>query len=1193
VCIVMAESQTQDRLNSKVQGLRSQGLSFAKDGIDFTLDVPDTTDVKAVFGSMVETIVTQEQQIVTLNETIEKNNEEFKKAQAEIMWWAQANIDQLNAKNDLLFEKLMDARSQIKNFSYNIQGYEGEEEDDMEQRMKEIKRTATGETPISVPPTPAIRPKADVKPEDPLLFPTEDGAPIESTLSVEKKPAVEAVEKEKTPEKPAPQKLLDLALEEADPEVKPKVDTRSEVQKMTPKARWQWAFRRVVQKARVTKLCIGFTRARMNKSDSVIERLERVEQRMFFIPLECRTYANDLTTSLDLKLTEELRRLEEQQNNFSRKTIENLQTLDSNIASLNAEIADLKTTVEEAVTSQANQIAADLKDLKDARDDDVSRLHASLKDKLSTIVVGFASLEGDARRISKEVADLMETNSKLYSGGSNDSISALLQVDTSMRTLREMVALVESDASVVSSSGKALRNELESILGTKSREVISKIDSVLEGGLDGVREQIANAKQCLQRHDQILSDRWVSLSGMMKAMKSISGVSHKLEKLECDVENKVSAEEAKEICKDMAAAAVTESQGSLATSIQTLQSEVENHNERLNVVEENQIMQPVVKATDAPSSGKVSPRSSQQVQQVSNMVTGAWDPAEMESKLQPLIKDIVEMYMNDWDRNDEVFDDGYDDEYENDEGYVDPVDDTQEAYEEPGIVEEIRNSSNAVFRPMDSFEADLAALDAVGVSPSPTSNNVFDGSPLEVSRQQSPQLQQQQQKIDSSAPKKVEEQIPQRKESVRTQLPPTVRTQGSAEYQESGTTTKPMGNQLSSPPVASSSGTATPTGQVGQPALGQTKKNPSQTPVAQPQSVRGAKTRPNELAEVHNSRRGSRIEQMTSSDTGNRKLRRRDGEDDDSSTGSKNQAGKMKHRIRQLHSDDFSDGSPGRDTPTGRGRRNRQQGPPPIDMAEINKLKADIRELQDRLDSFNRSKIDVESVRALMAQKADVKFLDRKVDTKVVETIEDTVKDVMVEVGDLRMLQEEEIARLKTQMAKKIKSSLKALMLEREENSKGANATYKGLCLSCGQKSPVRVQSGYTNPPPFLPAINANSSAGPEVLRGGFRMPVSVPQSSHSKIESFLNSTMAGNSLSEFTPSSSRVSPEAAEDLDLGDDSASSAFRANSKQGKRKKKEPTPVSATYLEETSSVRSIHRKGFPAKKSQRAVVSVLHK
>lgn len=71
--------------------------------------------------SIVETIITQEQQIVNLVDTLEKTNSEFKKSQKELLAWATQAIAHLNAKNELLFENLLDAKSKIKNFSYNIQ----------------------------------------------------------------------------------------------------------------------------------------------------------------------------------------------------------------------------------------------------------------------------------------------------------------------------------------------------------------------------------------------------------------------------------------------------------------------------------------------------------------------------------------------------------------------------------------------------------------------------------------------------------------------------------------------------------------------------------------------------------------------------------------------------------------------------------------------------------------------------------------------------------------------------------------------------------------------------------------------------------------------------------------------------------------------------------------------------------------
>jgi hypothetical protein len=40
------------QLAVRARKMRSQGLSFAKEGLEFTLDIPDSTDVKGIFCDM-------------------------------------------------------------------------------------------------------------------------------------------------------------------------------------------------------------------------------------------------------------------------------------------------------------------------------------------------------------------------------------------------------------------------------------------------------------------------------------------------------------------------------------------------------------------------------------------------------------------------------------------------------------------------------------------------------------------------------------------------------------------------------------------------------------------------------------------------------------------------------------------------------------------------------------------------------------------------------------------------------------------------------------------------------------------------------------------------------------------------------------------------------------------------------------
>jgi hypothetical protein len=112
----------------------------------FTLSIPDSKDVKDAFGVMAVTIVEQERQIGKLQGCRKKNciassylkdwliyfyflatiiemAQENERRQKEIIAWTTNCLEEVRAQNAMLASKLSDAESQLKNVSYNIQGY--------------------------------------------------------------------------------------------------------------------------------------------------------------------------------------------------------------------------------------------------------------------------------------------------------------------------------------------------------------------------------------------------------------------------------------------------------------------------------------------------------------------------------------------------------------------------------------------------------------------------------------------------------------------------------------------------------------------------------------------------------------------------------------------------------------------------------------------------------------------------------------------------------------------------------------------------------------------------------------------------------------------------------------------------------------------------------------------------------------
>ena len=88
--------------------------------VQITLSVPDTQDVKNVFGTMTTTIVTQEQHIDDMTNAMEEMKVEFKRDQERLMQWAHENIEKLNAKNEILTNALNQARQQLSAMTFNM-----------------------------------------------------------------------------------------------------------------------------------------------------------------------------------------------------------------------------------------------------------------------------------------------------------------------------------------------------------------------------------------------------------------------------------------------------------------------------------------------------------------------------------------------------------------------------------------------------------------------------------------------------------------------------------------------------------------------------------------------------------------------------------------------------------------------------------------------------------------------------------------------------------------------------------------------------------------------------------------------------------------------------------------------------------------------------------------------------------------
>ena len=970
-----------------------------------------------------------------------------------------------------------------------------------------------------------------------LLFPTEDGAELKNTLS---STAPSPSKPRKLSSDKSAKRLLDAAVAatstsnapSASPEEKKEVesidDGRSAVQRMPPKQKWHWAFRRIVAKIRVLQSGFGFTKTRVAKAQSVLQRLERMEQRMFFVPLEARAFTTDTCTKLQDALQSAISQVEAMHTKFSSITVENMQSLDSRIAgvtdditTLQADLSATQKTLAEAVSSQTMKLQEDIDNIHKRHDEDTQRREGLLLHKLQDLSRTFTFLQQRAGMTCEELNKTIASNGKLYKKNADDSISGLLQVDTEMRRMRESLRQLEGDVFTVRTIAENLKGELSKAapsgdLGEGMGTAIADFERLLSEGVPAISRRIDEARGKLQNHDDMLAERWVSLSGMMKAISNISGLSEKLEKLECEMENKVALSELQSMSKEMTSVALEEFQQPLDERMEALVASLSEQKDRVEALEVElkelpaKITPNITKPSRSPTSPtpaavvQKSPTASimnaAEVQAVTEVMSQGWNPADMEAHLHPLIKDIVSSYLAEWhgDHNNEGGAEELDNgayEYDQNVGY-EGVAMSDDLYTEDDGGVMLREDVAAKGGVLHTLQVDTEDGADIPISdPCSTQTSPHSISPIPVlAPAVSLPLEKKTPHDNTDTPAPEKSPVPVHSPPVNPAASPRPMP-----HTETMASEKPHVVKLGAKPVAE-------------------EKKPSTLP---PISTSVTTSSSAAAVAVEKPRR---MQQPGSSTT--------------NSSPSPNRTA-----LRMAVSGNAGTG---------------------IEVAEFIKLKNDLKELQEKFLELNRSKIDTESVRALLAQKADARVVDKKVDTRVVSAIEAAIGDVMREIGNLKDMQVAEIEKVKDMMTRRIKSSLKSVLENSSMSGSGATVSYKGLCMSCGQDSPVRTISGHTNAPNFIPSLNGDSTPGPEVYRSGFRMPVG--------------------------PTSAPTSLYAAsmlESISIGEGCPPPSLQAKSP----KELKPLMIaSASYAEESASVRSIRRKGFPGKTSQRAVVSV---
>lgn len=266
----------------------------------------------------------------------------------------------------------------------------------------------------------------------------------------------------------------------------------------------------------------------------------------------------------------------------------------------------------------------------------------------------------------------------------------------------------------------------------------------------------------------------------------------------------------------------------------------------------------------------------------------------------------------------------------------------------------------------------------------------------------------------------------------------------------------------------------------------------------------------------------------------------------------------------------------------------REEPKPTVDLEQIERLQNQIAAISN----------NVQLICSDLTGKADVTLLEDKVSYDVVSLVEKSVEDVIFDLGNTKTMTEVKLQELRMELLEALMRAIKKA-LEDRENERLTLLSTKQLCMGCGRSSSVASNvlpgpSG-TN---FQSALNAHSTNGPDVYRGGFKMPVrarspTIGMSNPNAFDPKEITALFNQSINQINDEDVTDSPENLSRTDERpqlDSPSSWIDNVSSSHESPVKQISLAVKAVRhaqgREESAMLRPIHRKGFPGSKSLRA-------
>jgi hypothetical protein len=458
--------------------------------------------VKDTFGTVVNTVVDQNEDIKSLSTGLEKTNEEIQASQTRILRDTGNKYHQLMKQNLLLKEHLFRAHKQLKTFSYNMQGYADPlTEDDQFFQIQEF------------PVFPSLIP------EDPpaSLFPTETGAHPQESLSLQA---------------PAKQKKKKNVYVEINGIL---VEYRNIPPFLCPASasgKWNWACRKILQRFRRKKYQVSCATTKVDKSQTFSGKMEILDDEIFHLStrtdaaisqvraeaaenfkevLNLKTDVSELGRQCEeekLKVVEQFNQFHDNLQKVERTVEESISRLQSEFANFQSMTSDMAQTKQLIVNTQQYLYCQN-----DSKMQMIEHMLTDFTGKLKGLKDGFAqtlSLPGFSlslfRKNEESVYSKKKRSDEYLERESNFQTiwKEVLENDNKFRPLKQKLDEIFSSSAFVEKNIQLLETEL-SHFEELSTDNLSAHANVLKTRLKDATNLLTSQRTSSQEFAEVLS----------------------------------------------------------------------------------------------------------------------------------------------------------------------------------------------------------------------------------------------------------------------------------------------------------------------------------------------------------------------------------------------------------------------------------------------------------------------------------------------------------------------------------------------------------------------------------------------------------------------------------------------------------------------------------------------------------------